>query len=197
MTKRDLREISEWAFVTAVVVTCSIAGTMAVCTSPEAPQSLISPSKIGACELTGSVTRISSPDSVRVAIRASNTSGEPELLEMDIRLVRREDTGDPMSRVMSPGDTKTAVERVQHVKKQIAANGKLDFAVALEFDGSVVATAASMLSPDGVAAAPVGETIPGTAEAAREPRISYQIVAVQGTNQTTLAYFTKESLPGI
>lgn len=176
----DCREIARWTVVTAVAVMCLGGVRMATCALDTAAPMALPKVTVAGCELTASVEQVEGTDNLRVTIQANNTTAQEQSLDADVTLVRREFTGNPMSRTMSPNDYKETLESVVHIDERVPASGTNEFQVVLAMDGAVTE----------VSALPDTETTPqGTVSALKMDSATYQVNVEQGGGKQPLASF--------
>lgn len=195
MTLRDSREIGKWMVVTAVAGTCFALGTIAICKTALVAITPIRANAIADCELKGSVAKTDKPAQVRVTIEATNTKPTPQLLTMDVRLIRTEFTGNPLSRTIQPDDTKTEVESTQQVTRNVPALGKTSFQVLLPMNAEFVVPAKPAKAQE-AATDSMGLMKLDAGPALELSRVSYEVIAVKGSTEVHLASFTRQSLQG-
>jgi hypothetical protein len=181
----DCREIARWTVITAVVVTCLGGGHIATCALDVSRVAEPPTPTLGAFELSSSVEQIEGTDNLRVTIHATNTAREPQSLDANVSLVRRQFVGSMVSRTISPNDYKETLTSIDHVEQTVAASATADFEVVLKMDGAVTDVAAlPAVQQAFVPTAPQLSALPVQVDTA-----TYQVRIEQGCIEVNLADF--------
>lgn len=133
MGYRGLREIVVWAALTAVVVGGLLTGGAAV-SNLRAVQPAKPFANVGGCKITADARAVWLPNNVSLVMRAENPSSGVKRFDVVMSLVRRDFTGNPMSRVMRPDDYKETVERTLTVHLAPAGKGTAVKTVVMPID---------------------------------------------------------------
>lgn len=129
---RDLREISAWAGITALLVAGVLWAHTGICQDSAKP--LLPEATVDGCKVTATIEPGGDPYTAAITLSIANPTKEKRDVSLELNWVRKDSTADPMARSLVPTEFKVTTEMTEKITETVAASGQAKHMVTLPIE---------------------------------------------------------------